>query len=354
MKVLVVADPHWSQHSSIIRQRGRVYSARLENLIESINWAENLAYSHNCSSVIYVGDFFDSCQLNSEEISALQEIKWAPISHVYLTGNHETNMSMLEYSTTDLFKLCPNSVVISKPSSFLLNDNVTEFCFLPYILERDRLPLDQYFPINTNTKRVIFSHNDLKNVSYGPFISKEGFEIEEIHSNCNLFLNGHIHHGMCVADNIINLGNLTGQNFTEDATKFDHCVALLDSDTLHINYYCNPHAFNFYKLDLTRIVSEIDLCNVISQLKHNAVVTLKVKSSFASQARNFMEEVGKKFVHTYRLIVEPESSSFVHTEDTTLEKVDHLEHFRRYVLSSIGDTDLIQSELQKVIIGGEC
>ena len=146
MRICVVADPHWSQNSSIVRGRGEVYSQRLENLIQSVNWAENLAAFQQCGAIFYIGDFFDSCQLNSEEISAMREVRWSPISHVFLTGNHETNVGSLEYSTTDIFNLCPNSVVINKPEIYTI-DGVSgcEIAFLPYILERDRKSLDEYF-----------------------------------------------------------------------------------------------------------------------------------------------------------------------------------------------------------------
>lgn len=352
MRICVVADPHWSQNSSIVRSRGEVYSQRLENLIQSVNWAENLAAFQQCGAIFYIGDFFDSCQLNSEEISAMREVRWSPISHVFLTGNHETNVGSLEYSTTDIFNLCPNSVVINKPEIYTI-DGVSgcEIAFLPYILERDRKSLDEYFPVNPALKRIIFSHNDLKDVRYGPIISREGFTVDEIHNNCSLFLNGHIHHGFAVTDKIINVGNLTGQNFTEDASKFDHCVAIVNTDNLHIDYYCNPHAFNFYKLDFTHNHSVTDLKSMISNLKSNAVITLKVESSFIKEAREFMESVGKHFVHTYRIITNNDIVQALETNDVDLAKMDHIEQFRNYVMENIGTTDLIMGELNHVIGG---
>ena len=75
MKYLVCGDVHWCQYSSILRARGRKYSVRLENLIKSVNWVEDLAAKKGCIGVIYLGDFFDRPDLNSQEISALSEIK---------------------------------------------------------------------------------------------------------------------------------------------------------------------------------------------------------------------------------------------------------------------------------------
>ena len=145
MRVLIIGDVHWSQYSSILRSRNDYYSMRLDNLIFSVNWAEEQAAYAKCEAIIYLGDFFDSNHLNSEEISALQHIRWAPCSHVFITGNHETNMSNLAYSTADLFHLCPDAQVISTPQQYFIENTDCEFCFLPYILERDRNSLQTYF-----------------------------------------------------------------------------------------------------------------------------------------------------------------------------------------------------------------
>ena len=43
MKYLIYSDVHISQGSSIVKQEGIKYSVRLEHIIDSINWAEELA-----------------------------------------------------------------------------------------------------------------------------------------------------------------------------------------------------------------------------------------------------------------------------------------------------------------------
>ena len=86
MRILYYGDVHWSQYTSILRSRNEYHSLRLDNLIFSVNWAEEQAAYCGCSAIIIGGDFFDSNHLNSEEISALQHIRWAPTSHVFITG----------------------------------------------------------------------------------------------------------------------------------------------------------------------------------------------------------------------------------------------------------------------------
>ena len=347
MKVLFYTDPHWSQYSSILRSRGEQYSTRLENLIASINWMEQVAWSAGCQVIICGGDFFDSAVLNSEELSALKNVQWAPVSHLFLTGNHETNVGSLEFSTADLFNLCPNATVISKPEHYDIEGANIEFCFLPYILERDRQPLDTYFPPK-HGKRIIFSHNDLKNVQYGAFLSTEGFTVEEIEANCDLCMNGHIHHCAYVTPRIINGGNLTGQNFTEDAYKYEHCIQIIDTDTLHVDFYINPYAFNFYKLDCRKYNTLDEIIPVISDLKEQSVITITVKSSLAGDVKNYLSHVVKSHVTEYRVITEHEST-VVDLNAPVIEAVDHLKQFENYVLANIGTSGIVKEELLNVM-----
>ena len=342
MKILCVGDVHWSQNSSIVRSRGDYYSTRLQNLIASVNWAEETAWNNGCTTIIYMGDFFDSTQLNSEEISALSCIKWAPIPRIFITGNHETNVSSLDYSTCDVFNLCPSATVINRPEYYHIEGTDVEFAFLPYILERDRKPLDSYFPPRTE-KRIIFSHNDLKDVQYGAFLSTEGFTPTEIDANCDLFINGHIHNCAYVTNKIINSGNLTGQNFTEDATKYGHYVELIDTDTLSVQFILNPYALNFAKIDATRD----KFTNALPVKFANAVLTVRVTGpECAQRAREILDHAEN--VITYRLIVEEEITEIVEN-NPTIEAVDHLEQFRQYVLENIGDTNIIREELFNVM-----
>lgn len=346
MKLLFYTDPHWSLNSSIVRSRGSDYSTRLENLIQSINWVEHFAEQCHCSWIVCGGDFFDSTTLNAQELSALKEIEWAPMTHIFLTGNHETNVSSLEFSVSDIFNLCPNSVVISKPECNVARDTNTEFAFLPYILERDRKPIEEYFGPRTNRKRILFSHNDIKDVQYGMFLSTEGFTIDDIHKNSDLCLNGHIHHCGYVADRIINGGNLTGQNFTEDAYRFEHCVQLVDTETLHVDFYRNPFAFNFYKMDLTKCQSTSDIEAEFKKLGTNPVLTIKCHQDMSSDIKQIAEAYN---IVSYRIIVEHETTSIVESSQILKSEVDHLVQFKDYVLSEIGDTNIIREELNLIM-----
>ena len=136
MKLCIYSDPHWCTYSSIIRSRGEKFSKRLENLIKSINWVEDLAKSHNCTSVFCLGDFFDKSELTAEELTALQSIEWSDLSHNFLVGNHEMLMNNLEYSSAHIFNLKTKAHIYTEPKKFEFTD--FELCIPPFIPESDR------------------------------------------------------------------------------------------------------------------------------------------------------------------------------------------------------------------------
>ena len=95
-KYLIYSDVHFSTYSSILRSRGRKYSTRLHNLIDSVSWAEHLADEKDCDAVINLGDFFDRPDIESEVITALQDVYFCNKPHIIVTGNHDANISNLE------------------------------------------------------------------------------------------------------------------------------------------------------------------------------------------------------------------------------------------------------------------
>lgn len=336
MKILIYSDVHWCEYSSIVRKRGEKYSQRLENLIKSVNWAENLAVEQSCQFIVCNGDFFDSSSLNHSEITALNEIKWAPMDHYMIVGNHEMGTHDLSSSSAHLFAMNNELMVINKPT--VLNAAQVEICLLPYILESERKPsVADYFE-KTNKKRLLLMHNDIAGIQMGQFISKIGFSIDDIEANCTLCINGHLHNGEKVSNKIINIGNLTGQNFSEDATKYDHCAFIVDTDTLRIEVYENPFAFNFYKVEWG------DKC--LNNLKDNAVVSIKADESQVSAA--------KEFIKAYNKIVEGRvtlkiTATTVNTEDVQESfSVDHLFEFKKYFLEKYGSSEVILDELNRI------
>ena len=336
MKIGIIGDVHWSKYSSIVRTRGKKYSERLENCIKSINWAEKI--TQGCDKIIYVGDFFDSSELNSEELTALKELVWNDSPHIFLVGNHELGLNDLSFSSAHLFDFRGGRVTIDKPCCSCFGN--TEICYLPYIVNNSGNIEDYLIKPNDNYKRIIFSHNDIAGIQLGKYVSQSGFSIENIEANCDLFINGHLHNGNIIGDKIINIGNLTGQNFNENAFNYSHHIGILDTDTLTYELYDNPYAFNFYKLDTT--VTPVDL----TKLKSNSILTIKVSEEnydhYKTQVTNCDNIITSRFI-----IVSSNSNEVNNNQE--LISVNHLDKFKSYVIDVLGSTDLVLEELEEVL-----
>lgn len=358
MKILIVGDVHWSQYSSILRKRGEKYSYRLENLIQSVNWVEKLADETDCELIVYLGDFFDRADINSEELSALREVSWNNLPHYFLVGNHEAGRGDLVYNSANIFGITDFTVIDSVKPLYINNDD--RVLFVPYILEENRLSLQEYLnKLNDDSYQVrhtlVFSHNDIKGFAMGKFISQEGFDIVDIDKNCDLYLNGHLHNGGRVSEKIINVGNLTGQNFSEDAFKYDHSVIVLDTDNLSCAVYENPYALNFYKLDFTEN-SDIDYINETSmKMKSNCVATIKCKEEDIDYIRKRFDPNHRDDLIPYncnmietRIIVQSNiNDKPVNTESENIH-INHLEQFSNYMIEYLGRSEILEYELQKV------
>lgn len=339
IKILIFGDCHWSTYSSILRKRGNLFSYRLENLIQSMNWVEEQAKDNKVSLIVGLGDFFDKETLNSEEITALTKINWSDIRHCFLIGNHEMGRNDLFYSSTKIFNE-KDFLIVDKCITKFFSETLTNIIFLPYTLNPIKDILENiYKNCSKENKTIIFSHNDIAGVQLGQFVSKSGFEIADIEGCCDLFINGHLHNGAKITDKIINLGNLTGQNFSEDATKYSHNIMILDSDTLEYELIENPYSINFYKLDA------INKTPNLYSLKNNSVLTLKC---YEKDAQYWRDEIAKNSnIIESRIILERDIVNKDITENS-LNSSDHIEEFKNYVVKNIGSSDLILEELLEV------
>lgn len=346
MKLLIYADPHFSSYSSIVRSRGEKYSTRLENLIKTLNWIETTATKEQCDTIVCLGDFFDKCDLNSEELTALQEICWSNIRHYYITGNHEMGRSNLEFSSSHLFNLCSNTQTVDKVSALVDNEADTNIVFLPYVLETNRQPLLDYLkPYKNKSTVIVLSHNDIAGVQMGQYLSKDGFTVDEIEENCNLFINGHLHNGSSIGNKIINLGNITGQNFSEDAYTYKHQCLVLNTTTHDIQFIENPHAFHFYKINAVG-QSLVSIQSTLSYLKTNSIVTIKVSSELVNHIKSVLD--GCSNIIEYRLLIDM-INAFSEVESSNVDLgINHIDKFIDYVKTNLGVEKTILDELNNV------
>lgn len=345
MRLLIYTDNHFCQYSSIVRSRGKTYSTRLENQIESINWVERLAEEYNCDEIINLGDFFDRADLTGEEISALKDIKWSNIPHKFIVGNHEISSNDLIFNS--LNALIYVGEIINTPSIRFYDD--CEIVFLPYTLEYNRISLkDTLNSIGISQepkKRIILSHNDIAGIRYGQYESKSGIDINEIMSNCDLFVNGHLHNQTQVNDKILNLGNITGQNFSEDGFKYSHCAAILDTATLHIDLINNPYALYFYKIEVNDITEFKDMLSKFN--KKYSVATIKAPINIVKD----IKEIAKDYFLEFRMISIPDTTNLSSNDIEKLTKIDHIESFKNYVVTQLNNSwseDMIQEEFSHI------
>ena len=343
MKILLYTDNHFCEKASIINKLGTKYTLRLENQINSINWAEELAHKNGCQYVICAGDFFDKPNLTQQEITALNDIRWAPFcAHYFLVGNHESEENDLHYNSTQALQLDRNDhFIISEPR--LLEEPGFELAFLPYITESQRKPLKDYFKPLGDLPRLLVSHNDLFGIQMGPVVSKAGFDPKELGDFCTICINGHLHNGQPITKKVINLGNLTGKDFGEDASKYSHNVAIIDTDTFIVEYVENPFAFNFYKIEIT---SKADL-KKLTTLKQNAIVSVQCTRALLNDTRAAI--LAQTNILESRVIIKQETT--VNQDDNTIIdlSVDQYVKFAECCRAKLENNELLEAELAEIL-----
>ena len=335
MKILIYSDIHISQDSSIVKSFGKYYSTRLEYIIKSITWAENLATNEKCDLIFNLGDTFNKPIVNAMEATAVQDICWADIPHYILVGNHDSDVVSLEYSSVSILKKL-GFHIIKEVTHLYDKDDV--FTFIPYILEDNRKPLTEYL---VGKNDIVLSHNDIAGFRFGNFVSKEGFKIDDIEKSCKLFLNGHLHNSSFLSDKILNVGNLCGQNFTEDSLKYSHGCWILDTKTNSLEFHENPYALNFYKLEYPADKK------IFSNLKNNSVLMVKCERSYQEELKNILTKYSDKIVTTRVLLYDKDIIENIDTQ-VKLDKVDHLKQFTDFIHEQLGNTELINEELMEV------
>lgn len=341
MKILCYTDNHFCEKASIVTRYGTRYTARLENQLQSINWAEDLAIKEHCDMIVCLGDFFDHAHLTDQELTALNDIVWADIPHYFIVGNHESEEHDLQFSST-MALIGENRFIITKPELKKLSG--VELAFLPYIVESNKRPLLEYFPEPGNDIRLLFSHNDILGMQLGPIVSKSGFAVEELESVSDLCLNGHLHNGMTVSSRVVNLGNLTGKDFGEDALKYKHGVMIIDTSNMKVDFIENPHAFNFYKLDIETLAD----FQKLTAIKNNAVLSIKCKDSMLDEVRKYLESLTT--VVDSRIIVMRDSTDNTGTTvDISSLVVDQCAKFAEYCRAKLDNNEILELELAEIL-----
>ena len=343
-KYLIYSDVHFSKNSSIIRSLGDKYTKRLENCIRSISWAEQYADFNNIDEILCLGDFFDKPDLSSEELTALQEITWSKKPHTFIVGNHDASRKDLIFNSVNSLKNL-GFKIIEKPTVGTLDS--FNLLYIPYLQDDIRKSIKEYKEENNlnENKLIVFSHNDV-HCQYGMYRNDSGFEIEDIENNCNLFLNGHIHNTYRFCKNGFNVGNLTGQNFNENAFEYPHYIYILnlgDNGEISLDPVENPFAFNFYQIE----VNSKKEFEILNKLKSNSILSVKCKSELIEELKLKLREI-PNILESRIICNKMLEGSKKEINLTSLHKINHIDELEKFVINQLGDTKEIHAELNKI------
>jgi hypothetical protein len=192
---------------------------------------------------------------------------------------------------------------------------------------------------------IVLSHNDIAGIQMGGFVSTTGFPLDEIKENCKLFVNGHLHNGEVVAPGVINLGNLTGQNFSEDGYRYKHQVMMIDTATHEVEFIENPHALKFYKLDFSTYDESMDpqIQRTLDNLPGPAVVTIRISPENEFFVKDLLSTMNN--IVESRVILDMTSTNIGENTEKLNVNRDHFSRFASFIVETLGDSDIVREEL---------
>lgn len=196
-----------------------------------------------------------------------------------------------------------------------------------------------------NKKNIVFAHEDIAGLQYGKFLSQSGFDIKEIVDNCDLFINGHLHNSQFLCNNkILLVGNLTGQNFNEDAFKYSHnayIISVEDSGDVYLDTYENPYAMNFYHL---RIDKPEDL-NIFEKLKNNGVLSISCNSDLIDDLNKVLKK--KKTIIDYKINTYYKNQEQI-SNDELFKVENHFKQFIDFAQKRLEPSSILSDELSRL------
>lgn len=310
--ILVVGDVHFVNTSYI--------KDRLDYCVDSLNWVEQEATKLGVKKIIYVGDFFDRSDVNAEEISALAKVQWSKCEHIVIVGNHELSKES-------------NSVLLLQFLGFKVIseiENIDGILYVPYLYNPDKFDYSLL-----DTADIAISHNDIAGIQVGKFKTVNGLDLDKL-KRAKLFINGHIHNGAYLADNVLNIGNFVGLNFSEDANIYSHNVAHIHDGKVELIE--NPYTLNFYHLSKL---------SDLKKLKKNAVVSFKC-------GRDEVDNVTKKLsndknVKYFKVLLSNETKKKRQDEvEEKLNQVNHIELFQTFMIDKLGNDKMVKEEVENI------
>lgn len=231
-KIVLWADFHFCKRESLVEDR-------YPFLKKSIEWAD----SQSGDLFFDLGDFFNTSHLSAEDVAVLDSIKFKNSWHC-ITGNHEQDGS------NSLLKYFRNlHTVYEKPQLKNFGKSIGWVLFLPFT--KHPTPLNELLKkLPEGEQVVVVSHCEF----VGMFGTEEGagYSITDItvDPRIKMWFNGHYHTRRQLSHKIMVVGNLCGQNFTQNFEP--HGVCVYDTIANSFEFIENPYALVFGKMDTSR------------------------------------------------------------------------------------------------------
>lgn len=310
MKILLYADTHFSLNSSILLGSTTSFQGRLEHLINSFKWMYELAREQKVDLIVDLGDLVDSSKLSATEITAVSEALSynKSVPEIHILGNHERQSEDGRINSINFINLIENHRLIVEPEQI---DN--RYSFIPYQNysdgDLDELPNTEY----------AFTHIDIKGFLLGGTWSlKTGLTPDYLMNKFDYIVNGHLHTGGYVVNNlyktILNLGSISGQNFSSKGTPR---IGILDTESKDMRFIENPYGIKFDSITCQTLSEVIDLNNSIKNSDNNYCIQIKVPVHLVEDTSRILE--GNDKVLAKKIRIDTERIRIM--EDTSLEDV---------------------------------
>lgn len=325
MKIGVYTDIHCCYTSSIlpIHCEGSTYTTRLQMIIDTFRWMYDVFEQHEVDFIVNCGDLFDSCNIRSEEISALTKaLSYSKGTLEYhILGNHDTLDKRRHFYSTALLSGFPYIEIIDNPTK--LNNGVS---FLPYMGADEAEETLSYLKND-----ILFSHLDIQESRLNQFkVLDEGTDPKALSNLFKLVINGHIHSYQKLRSNVYNIGATTSLSFSDGS---DYCpgIAIVDTDSFDIIRISNPYAIRFIKFDFKGLDEDeclFHLNNKLSKITNKVVLRIDCKGELKE---TLVQYVGNfKNVLTCRVVgygnqVTKSNSEIIQsvTSDNVITSLDH-------------------------------
>lgn len=285
MIVGVYADAHFTMSSSIVIGNTGTTMGRLDRLIKSFEWMYDLFSENSVELIINLGDLTDSPHLRAEEITAISKaLSYRKgIPEVHILGNHETVTSDGQINSISMLNSDPLVNLVINP----FQTPGGKFLYLPYGSYEEG-DLDKY------SADILFSHINIKeSFINNSFSLRDGISPDYLSRKFSLVINGHIHTGSWVRRNILNIGSISGINFSTGNSSWNHSVGILDTETLDIKLFENPESLRFIKVSADSLG---DLKSKIDQSDHpHNVIQVTVPHDLRTDTRKLLDDAGVIF-----------------------------------------------------------